>query len=57
MQEFVVPLSDGSRAVFQWPTVLRKEDVDDLKDSLKILERKISRSVTEAAAKEQPDES
>ncbi len=57
MQEFVVPLSDGSRAVFQWPSALSKEDVDDLKDSLKILERKISRSVTEAAAKEQPDES
>jgi hypothetical protein len=52
MQEFVVPLSNGSRAVFQWPNVLTKEDVDDLGDSLKILERKISRSVTEAAAKE-----
>jgi hypothetical protein len=45
MQEFVVPLSDGSKAVFQWPTALSKEDVADLKDSLKIVERKISRSV------------
>jgi hypothetical protein len=43
MQEFVVPLSDGTRAIFQWPASLTKEDVDDLKDSLKILERKITR--------------
>jgi hypothetical protein len=47
MQEFVVPLSDGSRAVYQWPTSLSQEDVADLKDSLKIVERKISRSVTD----------
>ena len=46
MQEFVVPLSEG-RAVFQWPTSLSKEDIDDLKDSLKILERKITRSTTD----------
>ena len=44
MQEYVVPLSDGSRAVFQWPSSLTKEDVDDLKDSLKIVERKITRA-------------
>jgi hypothetical protein len=44
MQEFVVPLSDGRRAVFQWPSLLTNEDVDDLKDSLKILERKVTRS-------------
>jgi hypothetical protein len=44
MLEFVVPLSQGGRAVFQWPSSLTGEDVDDLKDSLKILERKISRS-------------
>jgi hypothetical protein len=44
MQEFVVPLSDGSKAVFQWPTILSKEDVADLKDSLRIVERKITRS-------------
>ena len=47
MQEFVVPLSEGSKAVFQWPTTLTKDDVADLKDSLKILERKIARSVSE----------
>lgn len=44
MQEFVVPLSDGSKAVFQWPSSLSAEDVADLKDSLKIVERKIARS-------------
>jgi len=49
IQEFVVPLSGGSRAVFQWPSSLSKEDVDDLKDSLRILERKISRSTDERA--------
>lgn len=48
MQEFVVPLSDGSRAVFQWPSSLSAEDVTDLKDSLKIVERKIARSVTDS---------
>ncbi len=49
MQEFVVPLSDG-KAVFQWPTLLSKEDIDDLKDSLKILERKITRSASPTQA-------
>jgi hypothetical protein len=44
MQEFVVPLSDGTRAIFQWPTALSEEDILDLKDSLKIVERKITRS-------------
>jgi hypothetical protein len=43
MQEFVVPLSEGSKAIFQWPTTLSQEDILDLTDSLKILERKISR--------------
>jgi hypothetical protein len=47
MQEFVVPLSDGSKAVFQWPTVLTQDDVADLKDSLRILERKIARSAAQ----------
>jgi hypothetical protein len=47
VQEFVVPLSDGRRAVFEWPSSLTNEDVEDLKDSLKILERKITRSATD----------
>jgi hypothetical protein len=47
MQEFVVPLSNGRRAVFQWPSSLLKEDIEDLRDSLKILERKITRSATD----------
>jgi len=54
MQEMVVPLSSGSRAVFQWPRELKQEDVDDLKDSLEILKRKISRSTAPA---DKPDES
>jgi len=52
MQEFVVPLSDGNHAVFQWPTTLTKADVDDLKDSLRILERKIDRSQETQSEKE-----
>ncbi len=53
MQEFVVPLGNGTtRAVFQWPTSLSKEDVEDLKDSLKMLERKISRPTVESADRE-----
>jgi len=47
MQEFVVPLSEGNKAVFQWPTALTQADIDDLKDSIKILERKIDRSLAE----------
>jgi hypothetical protein len=52
MQEFVVPLSEGNRAVFQWPVTLTMEDIADLKDSLKILERKITRSITNENNKE-----
>ena len=48
MLEYVVPLSAGTKAVFQWPSALTKEDVEDLKDSLKILERKIDRSKAES---------
>lgn len=52
MQEFVVPLSDGSKAVFQWPSTLSKADADDIKDSLKIVERKITRSIAEEKSAE-----
>lgn len=44
MQEFIVPLSQGNKAIFQWPSDLTKDDVEDLKDSLEILKRKIARS-------------
>ncbi len=47
MQEFVVPLSDGGKAVFQWPSTLTAEDLLDLEDSLKIVGRKIKRSGSE----------
>jgi hypothetical protein len=47
MDEFVVPLSDG-RAVFQWPKALTQGDIEDLKDSLKMIERKITRLAQEA---------
>jgi hypothetical protein len=55
MQEYVLPLSAGARAVFQWPTTLSKEDVEDLKDTLKVLERKITRSISEEPAKEKSE--
>jgi hypothetical protein len=54
MLEYVVPLSDGSKAVFQWPSSLSAEDVEDLKDSLKIVERKITRS-SETPKTAEPD--
>jgi hypothetical protein len=57
MQEFVVPLSDGSKAVFQWPSVMSSEDIADLKDSLKIVERKISRAAATESSKDKTDES
>ena len=55
MQEFVVPLSDSSKAVFQWSSSLSAEGVADLKDSLKIVERKISRSLSESEQDELRD--
>jgi hypothetical protein len=43
MQEDVFSLSEG-RAVIQWPTPLSAESIQDLKDWLKLVERKITRS-------------
>ncbi|MGO8794011.1 MAG: hypothetical protein ACLQLC_04240 [Candidatus Sulfotelmatobacter sp.] len=54
MQEMIVPLANGTtKAVFQWPTSLSKEDVEDLRDSLKMLERKITRPTAGADTSEQ----
>ena len=44
MQEDVFSLSEG-RVVIQWPAPLSAESIQDLKDWLKIVERKITRSV------------
>ena len=48
MQEDVFSLSEG-RVVIQWPSPLSAESIQDLKDWLKIVERKITRSTNEAA--------
>ncbi len=47
MQEDVFSLSEG-RVVIQWPSPLSAESIQDLKDWLKIVERKITRSANEA---------
>jgi len=44
MHEFVVPLSDGSKAVFQWPSSITQHDLTNLQDSIKILERMLAQS-------------
>lgn len=49
LQEYVVPSADGAKAIFQWPVSLTTEDIEDLKDSLKILERKMTRPAKQAA--------
>jgi hypothetical protein len=51
MKEDVFSLSEG-RVVIQWPTPLSADSIQDVKDWLKIVERKIARSV---ALPEQPD--
>jgi hypothetical protein len=43
MQEDVYSLPEG-RIVVQWPTALSAESVQEVKDYLKLLERKIMRS-------------
>jgi hypothetical protein len=53
MQEDVYSLPEG-RIVVQWPTVLSVESVQEVKDYLKLLERKIVRSTAKDAGKEPP---
>lgn len=55
MQESTLPLSEG-RAVIQWPTELSPESIEDLKDWLRIIERKISRSAVQPAQPEEEQE-
>ena len=50
MQEDVFSLTEG-KVTFQWPTPLSADSVQDLKDWLKILERKIARAATPPAGK------
>lgn len=47
MQEDVFSLSEG-RVVIQWPAPLSAESIQDLKDWLKIVERKITRSTSQS---------
>lgn len=51
MQEDVYSLPEG-RIVVQWPTILSVESVQEVKDYLKLLERKIVRSTVKVAEKE-----
>jgi hypothetical protein len=53
MREDIFSLTEGQVKI-QWPTPLSKESIQDLKDWLNIVERKIARSV---AAPETSDES
>lgn len=45
MREDVFSLAEG-KVTIQWPTPLSADSIQDLKDWLKILERKIARSAT-----------
>ncbi len=51
MREDVFSLAEG-QVKMQWPTPLSEESIQDLKDWLKIVERKISRSVTDSPKEE-----
>jgi hypothetical protein len=51
MQEDVFSLSEG-RVVIQWPAPLSAESIEDLKDWLKIVERKITRSAIQSCEKQ-----
>jgi len=43
MQEDIYSLPEG-RVVIQWPSALTPESIQDIKDWLKLVERKIARS-------------
>ena len=47
MREDVFSLTEG-KATIQWPAPLSQESIQDLKDWLKIVERKIARSTGES---------
>jgi hypothetical protein len=53
MQEDVFSLSEG-RVVLQWPTPLSADSIQDLKDWLRLVERKITRSVASPEETEKP---
>jgi len=46
MRQDIFSLTEGT-ATIQWPTPLSEESIQDLKDWLKLVERKIARSVAE----------
>lgn len=54
MQEDVYSLPEG-RMVVQWPATLSAESVQEVKDYLKLLERKIERSTAKDSAKERSE--
>jgi hypothetical protein len=53
MHEDVYSIPEG-RIVVQWPATLSAESLQEVKDYLKLLERKISRSTGKDSTKEQP---
>jgi hypothetical protein len=54
MQEDIFSLSEG-RVVIQWPSPLSAESIQDLKDWLKIVERKITRSMGSSQSEKQTE--
>jgi hypothetical protein len=47
MQEDIYSLPEG-RVVIQWPSTMSAESIKDVKDWLKLVERKIARSLAPA---------
>jgi hypothetical protein len=54
MREDVFSLAEGN-VTFQWPSPLSPDSIADLKDWLRILERKVTRSAADSTTQEQPD--